>query len=384
MKIYKRLRLMNKYHKIDEAYEITKHYRRFDETLQLNIRSLSDLDWQSKWSSPQMADQIRQRNIDGRKEGYSQEDYAFSLGAGFVSHLMGGHSGTFVVNHAFAFEERPNGRRREYNKLSISQKIKRIAKFYGADIVGICENDIRWIYYPRFNPGGKEAILTEFPAGYNSVVVLGIEMDYGIIADSPSALSTGATELGYSRLVCLAASLCTFIRNLGYNAIPSVNETGLSIPFAIAAGLGEVGRNGLLITPQFGPRVRLCKIFTDLPLQDDQVITFGVRKFCKSCGKCVRACPAQAIPEDDPTYQGPSISNNPGVLKWYVNVDKCRHFWNINGSGCAICVRACTYNKRYNVIHRTVRGLAPKIPSLLVWFDNLLGYGKRVKPTNLV
>lgn len=44
-----------------------------------------------------------------------------------------------------------------------------------------------------------------------------------------------------------------------------VNDISLSIPLAIEAGLGELGRNGLLITKDFGPCVRLCKIFTTCP-----------------------------------------------------------------------------------------------------------------------
>ena len=42
------------------------------------------------------------------------------------------------------------------------------------------------------------------------------------------------------------------------------------------AGLGEYGRLGLLITPEFGPRVRIGKIFTDLPLSHDEPRSFVV------------------------------------------------------------------------------------------------------------
>ena len=70
--------------------------------------------------------------------------------------------------------------------------------------------------------------------------------------------------------------LAEFIRILGYKAIPMGNDTSLSIPLAIDAGLGELGRHGLLITPEYGPCVRLCKVFTDLPLEPDKPIQFGV------------------------------------------------------------------------------------------------------------
>ena len=57
-----------------------------------------------------------------------------------------------------------------------------------------------------------------------------------------------------------------------------------SIPIAIDAGLGELGRNGLLVTPKYGPRVRLAKILTNMPLVPDSPIRFGVTEFWKTDG----------------------------------------------------------------------------------------------------
>ncbi|GIS71288.1 MAG: hypothetical protein CM1200mP10_08650 [Candidatus Neomarinimicrobiota bacterium] len=93
----------------------------------------------------------------------------------------------------------------------------------------------------------------------------------------PSALSGTATGVGYSRDVTTLLALAQYIRNLGYQAYASMNDTALSIPMAIQAGLGEYGRHGLLITKEFGPRVRIGKIFTDLPLAHDKPIQFGVK-----------------------------------------------------------------------------------------------------------
>ena len=141
------------------------------------------------------------------------------------------------------------------------------------------------------------------------------------------------------------ARLGEFIRNLGYDAIESGNDIALSIPLAIDAGLGELGRNGLLITPQYGPRVRLCKIFTDLPLEPDKPIEFGVKEFCKECKLCAKYCEAGAISMDDePSFDGVCPSNNPGVLKWYVDVEKCYLFWLENGMSCSTCIKVCPYN----------------------------------------
>ena len=61
-------------------------------------------------------------------------------------------------------------------------------------------------------------------------------------------------------LALVVLSVTQYIRNLGYQAIASMNDTSLAIPYALKAGLGEYGRHGLLITKEFGPRVRLGKI----------------------------------------------------------------------------------------------------------------------------
>jgi hypothetical protein len=96
-------------------------------------------------------------------------------------------------------------------------------------------------------------------------------------------LSMGDIGLGYSRMAVTSGSLAEFLRALGYIGIPSGNDTALSVPYAIAAGLGEYSRMGLLITPEYGPRVRLAKVFTDAPLVPDRPIRFGVYEFCQKC-----------------------------------------------------------------------------------------------------
>ena len=111
------------------------------------------------------------------------------------------------------------------------------------------------------------------------------------------------------------------------------------------AGLGQVGRNGLLITPELGPRVRICKVFTDLPLKPDNPVDFGVTEFCKVCKRCAQACEVDAISmETEPTWTPACDANNPGALKWYVDTTKCHNFWYDNGTECATCIAVCPYN----------------------------------------
>ena len=62
---------------------------------------------------------------------------------------------------------------------------------------------------------------------------------------------------------------------------------------AVRAGLGWIGRSALFVSPQFGPRVRLCTVLTDCPLPGAKTESSVSR--CKTCNRCVKACPARAI-----------------------------------------------------------------------------------------
>jgi len=100
-----------------------------------------------------------------------------------------------------------------------------------------------------------DGILCENEA--KNVIAMAFEMNEHGIAASPNCLAAAATGVGYSKMAFTASCLAEFIRNLGYKAISPGNDIALSIPLAIDAGLGQLGRNGLLITSEYGPRVRL-------------------------------------------------------------------------------------------------------------------------------
>jgi hypothetical protein len=226
----------------------------------------------------------------------------------------------------------------------MSERIKYVAKFLGADLVGICELDQRWVYSHYYDRNTKE--YGELNVPYKYAIAIAIEMDWKEIKTSPAWEASAATGLGYSKMAFIAPSLAAYINGLGYPAIPAGNDVAQSIPIAIDAGLGEFGRHGLLITPEFGPRVRLCKVLTDLPLQPDKPIEFGVQGFCESkCGElCAKACPAQAIAYGpNRVAEGPTISERKGILRWAVNHEKCHIFWSQNRTDCSNCVAVCPW-----------------------------------------
>ena len=265
----------------------------------------------------------------------------------------------------------------------LTKAVKRAARFLGADLVGVAPYDERWVYSHLWRrnvtPGEPRELPLKMPDGTTSVVVLAFEMEYGALNTSPAALAMAATGLGYSRMAFVTSSLAEFIRSLGYWAKPCGNDTALSVPLAVAAGLGEAGRQGLLITRDYGPRVRLSKIFTDMPLVCDEPVAFGVWEFCKGCKKCAEHCPPRAVSfDDEPSWEGPNISNNPGVWKWYVDPERCFRFWCQNGWSCSNCITRCPYNKDYSRwYHRLAREVAPKLGSFALWLDDALGYGRQ-------
>ena len=249
-----------------------------------------------------------------------------------------------------------------------TKKVKKAAKLYGASLVGITDVNEKWIYKDGFvrPPLSSEAeskkkvrggdtsnsILEtpiNLPEGVNKAIVMAIEMDEAAISTAPAQPAAAAAAIAYSKMAFVISCLGEFIRNLGYRAIQCGNDTALSIPLAIDAGLGALGRLGLLITPEYGPRVRICKVFTDLPLVSDKPnfkFIDKIEKYCRSCYKCADACETDAITRDkEPNFQGLNISNNPGVKKYYVDGVKCFEFWIENSSDCGNCIAACPFSK---------------------------------------
>ena len=324
-----------------------------------------------------------------KADGFTQKDYALRNAAWHISD-------TFTSIHA------ESGRREGFTDLFTLQEdvasekadlgspqqaantVKRVAKFFGAGMVGITNFDERWQYKSRFSDveGIEKESEIALDLGLSTVVVIAVPMDYELMKTVPSALGSSATGIGYSNDATLLIALAQYIRGLGYEAFGSLNDTALSIPYAIKAGLGEFGRNGLLITKDFGPRVRLGRIYTNMPLAYDKPINFGVQKFCEICKRCAKTCPSKSIPMGKPTDTPLSISNHKGIRKWTVDVESCFAFWSAQNSDCAVCIRTCPYNKDYrHWWHRSARWFAGTwLRHLVLALDEMMGYGKRAKP----
>jgi reductive dehalogenase len=271
------------------------------------------------------------------------------------------------------------GTRIEEDPKPLTAMVRKAARFFGADDVGIAKLDRRWLYTVNRRGEGYN-----IPESMSNAIVMTIEMDYDAISTSPTFTSSAATGLGYSTMAFVELELASFIKRLGFNAITCGNDVGLSVPLAIDAGLGQYGRHGLLITKKHGPRVRIAKVLTDMPLLADAPdLDFceSVIRFCEICEKCATNCPSQSIPYGkDRTWKGVTRSNNPGVKKWYVNVESCYGFWTENGSECSNCIRSCPYNKKSGFVRKLVMWMVQHTPwlnRLVIRLDDLLGYGNQ-------
>jgi reductive dehalogenase len=377
----------------DELYPCKLSYKRFDQ------RNTSFGQSIKKTGKVVLFGEEEYRSIKIRQKipGFSLFEYAFNGAAGLYEYpkdSMDTQSTAYYNWQSIGYVKKPkNIPRWEGSPDEAARIISKVAKFFGAFSVGFTRLDKRWFYthsrYGRpleFDDEIDEGYVTDekavFPLKHKYVIVLAISMEYEEFMHSPTQLEV-STNMGYSRMHHLAGQIAEFIRGLGWHATPMGNDTAMSVPIAIQAGLGHAGRHGRLITWERGPLVRLMKIFTDLPLPQSKVAHPSIINFCESCKKCAIHCPVQAIPYGPRTYEAVCQANNPGFLKWYGDEEVCLEYWNKVGSSCSICFRTCSFTKPKGLIHEVVKWFIKNIPVLnnfWIWSDDMMGYGQPHDP----
>jgi len=339
----------------------------------------------------------------GLKKALRQPDdalfhYGFKVGFGVVDDLATDWGLGRTSVRALRDAELPTelAARRCIDKARLTREMRRVAHHCGAVLTGVTNLDIRWIYagvdVPSENTvssqdaedGARDGVGEELalPKGIKHVIVIAVRMDRGMVSTAPSLLAEAATTLGYSRAAFCVLSLAAYIRAIGYQAIPCLNDTALSIPLAVAAGLGELGRNGLLITPEYGPCVRLAKVMTDMPLLVDHPVDYGIQAYCHACGECARQCRVGAISDGEPSYRGHSVCNNDGVLKWYVDAPKCLRYWMASGTSCSACIAICPFTlgkKWWFGLPQWLIRHTRRLDGLIAWLDRCFSSRKHIE-----
>lgn len=178
-----------------------------------------------------------------------------------------------------------------------------------------------------------------------SVVVFGKEIYKEVISLLKPSKEAGECESGEligvhsdylsGRLTRAVHELATLFRQKGYRSLPLPAVGPFDQRFltsllsykhaAELAGLGTIGRHSLLITPEFGPRVRLACLLTEASIKPS---TIARKEYCTNCDSCIEECPVQAlqIPK-----QGEAYSMNKFACRTYRQA----------GLTCSVCMKAC-------------------------------------------
>ena len=186
---------------------------------------------------------------------------------------------------------------------------------------------------------------------HEHAIALTVEMDHRMMQSAPMGTTVMESSEQYLQSGVLALKLAAWIRELGYEATAHIdgNYEVICPLVAVDAGLGTIGRMGLLMTPRLGPRVRISVVTTNMPVSHTAALPDRTTlHFCHLCKKCARVCPSAAIPD------GPREIIE-GKERWQINSDKCYHFWTTSGTDCGRCITACPYSHPDNLFHRFIR-----------------------------
>ena len=372
----------------EAGFEVDEDFRRFSQRDDIFCRSFWDpevrTDRSDMFYETYRTPRMKWRSVDG----FTQRDYALRNASWHVTDIFAELKGDADRREGFldpytVVRDGPGSALPVESPEEMAKEVKHAARMLGADLVGITGYDERWMYTHAYSRDREAEKPQEVPADLGNVIVIAQSMDLDVLQTAPSALSGTATGATYSRDTIVLLAIAQYVTNLGYRAVASMNDSALVIPLAIKAGLGEYGRHGLLITREFGPRVRIGKVFTDMPLARDRPVRFGVREVCDICRACTDGCPARAIDGGEPSRVVHNRSNIQGIRKWTTDAEKCFRFWANQNTDCSICVRVCPYNRDFrgwpNRLWRWLAGTP--LRRLALWLDRASGRGRRLKPS---
>jgi len=242
--------------------------------------------------------------------------------------------------------------------------VKAALYFLGADMVGISEAP-DWVWYSHGADGKPIEKMHKY--AISILIDQGHETMEGASGDD--WISGAQSMRAYMRSAFLGGIVAEQMRSLGYSTKmhSALDGEVLQPPLLLMSGLGEVSRIGeIILNPFLGPRMKSGVITTDMPLQVDKPIDFGLQKFCENCNKCARECPSGAI------TAGPKKMFN-GYEIWKSDAEKCGRYRITNpaGSMCGRCMKTCPWNLEGLFKEAPFRWMAMKMPSLAKWIAKL-------------
>jgi len=282
-----------------------------------------------------------------------------------------------------------------------SKIIRAAMRHFGAAQVTFLELDerTRKLMYSH-DPDGKELVFEDVEEAYETeekrvipnkckyVIVWSVQMSLETLRRSPTHTACQTTLGAYGRSRRIQGLTQEFLRGLGYQGLGegSINALGIAPAMAVMSGMGELSRLNRVITPEYGPMIRVFKILTDLPVATDKPIDAGIMDFCRKCKKCAEACPSEALSfDDEPSWETRGDWNNPGHKAWFEDSVKCMTYWRTgSGNNCTICFAVCPFSKEDKAwIHDWVNFGVATVPAMDGFFrsmDDAFGYGTQEDP----
>lgn len=231
---------------------------------------------------------------------------------------------------------------------NITAELKAYCKSSGADLAGIADLE-------PFR-GGLSVIPQNLLEPYLFAISIGIHLKNDIIngiVDCPTSEYADHYRNVNSKLDNITSAIVKWIALKGFiaEAVPAShiadedNLLGNISHKAVArmAGIGWQGKSLLIINPEFGPRIRLATVLTNIPLLADKPL----KNKCGRCMECVKACPASAIKnvntESHYTSRGEAIY----LEKCHAKVKEFKAMQGIDARICGVCVKICPFGRKH-------------------------------------
>ncbi|MFX1288021.1 MAG: hypothetical protein ACFFFY_05630 [Promethearchaeota archaeon] len=204
------------------------------------------------------------------------------------------------------------------------ENFENLAKDKGINLIG-------------YTPVLKKYIFKGLPIVGKNAIILGMEMDWEKIKEAPSIYCGIEAFRIYYELGEKTIELTRFFQEQGYKAEAHHPFGGklLFTAHAVAAGLGIKGRNGLILTPEFGPRQRWSIITTDAKIPETKKVDYtDMEEFCRTCGVCITNCLGKA------TYELPIEKVKGSGVITHIDREKCMESL-LDNNYCSNCLKVC-------------------------------------------
>ena len=206
----------------------------------------------------------------------------------------------------------------------VTQDIKAKALELGFAVVGITAYDNRYTFKSK----------RDWVKPYPHAICIAIEQPYETTQMIPGEVAERAVFKTYRIGGAAALEFGDYIRSLGYHAqVQSFADAASAvIPMFVAAGIGQQGAMGYLLSPHFGSRHRLLIITTDALVTHDEPVDYGIHAFCSVCQVCVNRCPGRALMREKVWWRG--------VEKFKIIAKRCRPVMT-RYAACGVCMKVC-------------------------------------------